>query len=100
MHCRRISPSMKFASSLPICAGAAAANPWLRESDALPRGVRLGTRGRKRGRARLAQFESDHFQVAHHPVNNEPRDDVKAAHTHQHPHLTTIPAPCTANTHL
>ena len=48
------------------------------------RALKLDSRVGQRGRLRHVQIQIDHFQIAHHPVNDEPRDDVKTAHTHQH----------------
>src|ERR1700730_4781183 len=83
--CRRILRTMKFDWWSPICGGAAtAANPWQRRRDAPPRAAPSGPRGCERSRVRCVNFQRDHFEIAHHPINDEPRDDVKAAHAHQH----------------
>jgi hypothetical protein len=61
-----------------------------RQLDLIVQDAESGARGRERSGASFAQFQSDHFQIAHHPVNDEPRNDVKAAHAHQHGNVANM----------
>ena len=62
----------------------AAANPLPLRREPPHAIAESGAGRRERSGTSFINFQRDHFEIAHHPVNDVPRDDVKAAHAHQH----------------
>jgi hypothetical protein len=47
-------------------------------------------RWRERDTWSFLNARCNHFQIPHHPVNDDPRNNIKAAHPHQHWDVTDM----------